>query len=47
MQYIKKRIVEHVDLIVVRELIGGIYFWETKRTHNKYKNPKSFQYDDL
>ncbi len=33
---LKKEIVEHVDLIVVRELIGGIYFGKPRGQIKKY-----------
>ena len=39
---LKKEIVEHVDLIVVRELIGGIYFGKPRGHITNTKIPKAF-----
>ncbi len=39
---LKKEIVEHVDLIVVRELIGGIYFGKPRGHIINTKIPKAF-----
>ena len=39
---LKKEIVENVDLIVVRELIGGIYFGKPRGHITNAKTPKAF-----
>ena len=39
---LKKEIVENVDLIVVRELIGGIYFGKPRGHFTNTKIPKAF-----
>ena len=39
---LKKEIIENVDLIVVRELIGGIYFGQPRGQINNNKFKKSF-----
>jgi len=39
---LKKEIVEHVDLIVVRELIGGIYFGKPRGHITNTEIPKAF-----
>ena len=39
---LKKEVVENVDLIVVRELIGGIYFGKPRGLFTNTKIPKAF-----